>query len=1104
MNKIIMKKYILLSFIFIANFLFSQENNDFTSFNGSFSVAKAELNEADGKANIEIPLFNIKSGNIEIPIKLQYNTGGIKVNQRAGNVGLGWSLADITITRDIQDAHDMDDGGAVPRIRRTGYFKKVKKNIKYFFSNTDKDSANLDYLPDLYFLNSINKRHVFYFENENTPRLLSDKPIKISKLKEIRYEIGNFPTTDFFNFTINTDDGIQYQFNDYEMANYYNSESPVNSYGGTIDRVPYVSSWKVSTIKDLSTNREVNFEYTASGDYNITSTSHSREIRSETYSRFKAAPGTSFISDFIGKYVNAINPDIINNGVTGLQLSGFLSSNPFLDGGQKNNTNYQYNRIESSVNYFKTKDLKKIKFDEGYLVYEYDFIRQDTQNPEKALSSIKLYDYNNKLIQQYNFNYGYFLYQNTWMGISTKDGKSLKLLSIEEVNSGKKYQFKYKDDEYLPNIRSKAYDYGGYYKETNEFISGDNYGQSYADNVYYYPNQMEWSLLPFEIHHDALVNNNVKMHPIHYGDNYITRDPDLDFTKIGTLTEVEFPNKGIKSFEYELNDFLILGDYQKAPGLRIKKINNIDENQIKSTTSYFYKNENGSSSGAMMAPPFIGYPRAQLFTSYMDLSAQPPMLITNYDGLPNFAADDLQRLFKIYDSPGNISIQYSRVEKITDNKKQATEYTTVKDYPLTSTSQSPFAMLQYSKDAFATFFSKFSMAEFLNTNSAYRFKYNSYTNPGLYGVRKNMKLFDKNNALIKEYIYNSKLIAKSQFGSNKPILDFVVEPGSQTYSNTTISSQGSIIVNYNQKFLRPASTLVKDYLLSGTNIDRIEYKYLNPSSYVSGIGKLLAVDIYSSGSRENVLVNEIFYPEDAILNNTPTFNLVNTANLLKSINKVNVPVLTYEYIDVELVNTTEANSKVHKTIFAQDASTSNLVLPKYEYTCITKPDWAYEATNSQEDIRIMTYDLYDNKGNLLQYTGQDGIPTTILYGYNQTHPIAKIEGASYDTVMNALGLASGSNPATYLSSDIVNKSNLDKDSSTEDIFMNTLNSLRNNSLLKNYQITTTTYDPIIGITHNIPPSGITQKYIYDIAGRLIKIEDMNGKLIKEFEYNYKQ
>ncbi len=152
----------------------------------------------------------------------------------------------------------------------------------------------------------------------------------------------------------------------------------------------------------------------------------------------------------------------------------------------------------------------------------------------------------------------------------------------------------------------------------------------------------------------------------------------------------------------------------------------------------------------------------------------------------------------------------------------------------------------------------------------------------------------------------------------------------------------------------------------------------------------------------------------------------------------------------------------------------------------------------------MTYDLYDNKGNLLQYTGKDGIPTTILYGYNQTHPIAKIEGASYDTVMNALGLPSGSDPITYLSSDIVNKSNLDKDSSTEDIFMNSLSSLRNNSSLKNYQITTMTYDPLIGITHNIPPSGITQKYIYDIAGRLIKIEDMNGKLIKEFEYNYKQ
>jgi hypothetical protein len=41
------------------------------------------------------------------------------------------------------------------------------------------------------------------------------------------------------------------------------------------------------------------------------------------------------------------------------------------------------------------------------------------------------------------------------------------------------------------------------------------------------------------------------------------------------------------------------------------------------------------------------------------------------------------------------------------------------------------------------------------------------------------------------------------------------------------------------------------------------------------------------------------------------------------------------------------------------------------------------------------YDQYDAKGNLLQYTTKDGIPVSIIWGYNQTLPIAKVEGTLF-------------------------------------------------------------------------------------------------------------
>lgn len=47
---------------------------------------------SSGVANIEIPLYTIKTQQLEIPISLSYHSSGIKVNDIASSVGLGWSL----------------------------------------------------------------------------------------------------------------------------------------------------------------------------------------------------------------------------------------------------------------------------------------------------------------------------------------------------------------------------------------------------------------------------------------------------------------------------------------------------------------------------------------------------------------------------------------------------------------------------------------------------------------------------------------------------------------------------------------------------------------------------------------------------------------------------------------------------------------------------------------------------------------------------------------------------------------------------------------------------------------------------------------------------
>ncbi|UKB78813.1 hypothetical protein [Chryseobacterium sp. MEBOG07] len=152
--------------------------------------------------------------------------------------------------------------------------------------------------------------------------------------------------------------------------------------------------------------------------------------------------------------------------------------------------------------------------------------------------------------------------------------------------------------------------------------------------------------------------------------------------------------------------------------------------------------------------------------------------------------------------------------------------------------------------------------------------------------------------------------------------------------------------------------------------------------------------------------------------------------------------------------------------------------------------------SSGEMEEAIHYDKYDEKGNLLQYTTKAGIPVSIVWGYNQTVPIAKIEGVTYVRL-------SAMSPGTL---EIITASNIDSDAGVnndETAFLSALNSFRSNPALSGYTVITYTYDPLIGVRSITPPSGIRENYIYDSAGRLEKVINMDGKVLKEMKYNYK-
>lgn len=151
--------------------------------------------------------------------------------------------------------------------------------------------------------------------------------------------------------------------------------------------------------------------------------------------------------------------------------------------------------------------------------------------------------------------------------------------------------------------------------------------------------------------------------------------------------------------------------------------------------------------------------------------------------------------------------------------------------------------------------------------------------------------------------------------------------------------------------------------------------------------------------------------------------------------------------------------------------------------------------NDSSSKTAVTYDAYDSKGNVKQFTSDltsagSGNSTVIIWGYNQTYPIAKIEGAKLSDIGN-------------LADDIIQKSDADTDQASENILINALDSFRIQNALKNFVITTYTYDPLVGATTVTPPNGLREIYRYDRNGRLTSVVDVNGNIIKDYKYNTK-
>ncbi len=250
---------------------------------------------------------------------------------------------------------------------------------------------------------------------------------------------------------------------------------------------------------------------------------------------------------------------------------------------------------------------------------------------------------------------------------------------------------------------------------------------------------------------------------------------------------------------------------------------------------------------------------------------------------------------------------------------------------------------------------------------------------------------------------------------------------------------------------------------------------------------------YYSNPLHHQLTKEVSAsPEGTVNETTYAYAHEKSNQLMIDRNMIGIPLET---------TTTQTKGEVTKTLGKTEtlyptslptSQAGNLVLP----LSVKSADQLTGVMSTE-----VSYDKYDEKGNILQYTTKDGIPVAIVWGYNKTQPIAKIEGITYDQLTSLV-----SPTAIVTASD-----NDAADPAKEGLLLEALNSFRKNSQLADMKVTTYTYDPLIGVTSITPPSGIRQVFAYDTANRLreTKVRSKNSagaytdKKAAEYKYNYK-
>ena len=481
----------------------------------------------NGQLNVSVPLYTLTYKGLSVPISLQYNTSGHRVDDHPGQVGIGWSLS---------------AGGAIIRKTNGAYDERPKTGTTWetnWYSNcgrvaqnfTNQDSIyqyfnqspyhTYDGSPDEFIFNFNGYSGSFFItrashEGQVELKVKSNGPYKLkAEILEIKNSINyqdwyhnqtqllqeSTAGQNIYSFRITDQNGVQYIFgNDPQAIEFSN----MGDFGWPYNTIS--SAWYLKEMKDPA-GHTINFNYKRAGrvfqqyeQRNVTYFHQSTIIAGNAGLLFSLDQNQVYTSgDHPATYYMIQNPVYLTSIVTPLQTVNFSHA------------------VTSELNY---------NFNESILQ---DIVGLQWKWGAHRSRWMKLTDIDITGVKKFHFNY--------------REATSVRLrlseIELQDKQGAKigNYGFEYNALP-LPAYNSKMGDHWGYYNN-----------RSYQ-----------------------------------YGTNYLAlRAPDATYMKAESLEKITYPTGGYLQLEYEPHQYRRVGKQfpfsiedkganNMAGGLRLRKM----------------------------------------------------------------------------------------------------------------------------------------------------------------------------------------------------------------------------------------------------------------------------------------------------------------------------------------------------------------------------------------------------------------------------------------------------------------------------------------------------------------------------------------------------